>query len=311
MAGAQPPTLGDSIASMPRAIVHVGHHKTGSTSLQTTLVKERATLLAQDNIAVLPNSIPGGYWRGSKAGANVALCLGGQTNLWSQNTTCFNCTEVLHYFEEFLKDARRARRGIILSAEAFDMPRVAEKLAATLRGFESTIAIVHRPYFDWVRSIYTQVRKGLRPPMTLSEYVSADRIRDAAASLDVNSVSVYRRYAQHFSNVSMRPLGRGYVTDFMCLDVGANATCRKLKASPEVHMNVRGIDRRSIGKTSCMPASRKDLLWTVSVGIEAQAQALMGSPISFATVTEMLAELRTGFARAPYPVCADNSTDER
>jgi len=239
----------------------------------------------------------------AKAGANVAHCLRDPAD------TCCNCTKVLHYFEEFLEDARRARRGIILSSEAFDRPRVAEKLAATLRGFESTIAIVHRPYFDWVRSCYTEERsRGLRQPMTLSEYVSADRIRDAAASLDVNSVSVYRRYAQHFSNVSMRPLGRGYVTDFMCLDVGANATCRKLKASPEVHMNVRGIDRRSIGKTSCMPASRKDLLWTVSVGIEAQAQALMGSA---SNVTEMLAELRTGFARAPYPVCADNSTDER
>ena len=294
MAGAQPPTLGDSIASMPRAIVHVGPHKTGSTSLQTTLVLERATLLAQDNIAVLPNSIPGGTWRANKAGANVAFCLSGLA------TTCCNCTEVLHYFEEFLKDARRARRGIILSSEEFDKPRVAEKLAATLRGFESTIAIVHRPYFDWVRSLYTQMRRGLRPPMTLSEFVSADRIRDAAASLDINSVSVYRRYAQHFSNVSMRPLGRGYVTDFMCLDVGANATCRKLKASPEVHKNVRGIE--FIGNTSCMPASRKDLLWTVSVGIEAQAQALMGSA---SNVTEMLAELRTGFARAPYPVCAD------
>jgi len=262
--------------------------------LQTTLVLERATLLAQDNFATLPDSIPGGKWRADKAGANVAVCLGGQ------ETTHYNCTKVLHYFEEFLEDARRARRGIILSSEEFDRPRVAEKLAATLRGFESNIAIVHRPYFDWVRSLYTQVRSGLRPPMTLSEFVSADRIRDAAASLDINSVSVYRRYAQHFSNVSMRPLGQGYIADFMCLDVGARATCRKLKASPEVHANVRGV--RRIGNTSCMPASRKDLLWTVSVGIEAQAQALMGSA---SNVTEMLAELRTGFARAPYPVCAD------
>ena len=276
--------------------MHVGPHKTGSTSLQSTLVKERATLLAQDNFAVLPDRIPGGKLMSVKAGANVAFCL------WGQATKCCNCTKVLHYFEEFLEDARRARRGIILSSEEFDKPRVAEKLAATLRGFESTIAIVHRPYFDWVRSVYTNVRSKLRPPMTLSEFVSADRIRDAAASLDINSVSVYRRYAQHFSNVSMRPLGQGYVTDFMCLDVGANATCRKLKASPEEHRNVRGIDRRSIGKTSCMPASRKDLLWKVSVGIEAQAQALMGSA---SNVTEMLAELRTGFARAPYPVCAD------
>ena len=288
------PHPGDSIASMPRAIVHVGPHKTGSTSLQTTLVRERATLLAQDNLAILPDSIPGGTkWRTAKAGINVAVCLGGQ------ETTHFNCTKVLHYFEEFLEDARRARRGIILSSEEFDRPRVAEKLAATLRGFESTIAIVHRPYFDWVRSVYTQISSGSRPA-TLSEFVSADRIRDAAASLDDNSVSVYRRYAQQFSNVSMRPLGQGYVADFMCLDVGANATCRKLKASPEVHKNVRGIE--FIGNTSCMPASRKDLLWTVSVGIEAQAQALMGSA---SNVTEMLAELRTGFARAPYPVCAD------
>ena len=288
------PHPGDSIASMPRAIVHVGPHKTGSTSLQTTLVRERATLLAQDNFATLPDSIPGGNFGKSKAGANVAFCLRDQA------TTCCNCTRVLHYFEEFLEDARRARRGIILSSEEFDKPRVAEKLAATLRGFESTIVIVHRPYFDWVRSLYTQWRRRLRPPMTLSEFVSADRIRDAAASLDDNSVSVYRRYAQQFSNVSMRPLGQGYVADFMCLDVGANATCRKLKASPEVHENKRGVN--FIGNNSCMPASRKDLLWTVSVGIEAQARALMRSAPN---VTEMLAELRTGFARAPYPVCAD------
>ena len=274
--------------------MHVGPHKTGSTSLQTTLVQERATLLAQDNFAILPDSIPGGRWGSAKAGANVAFCLRGT------NDTRFNCAKVLHYFKEFLEGARRARRGIVLSSEEFDRPRVAEKLAATLRGFESTIAIVHRPYFDWVRSLYTQVRSGLRPPMTLSEFVSADRIRDAAASLDINSVSVYRRYAQHFSNVSMRPLGQGYVANFMCLDVGANATCRKLRASPEVRKNVRGV--AFIGNTSCMPASQKDLLWTVSVGLEAQARVLMGSA---SNVTEMLAELRTGFARAPYPVCAD------
>ena len=48
-------------------------------------------------------------------------------------------------------------------------------LAAALRGFETEVVVLHRPYFDWLRSMYSQNHL----PMSLEEF-AADRILDAA-----------------------------------------------------------------------------------------------------------------------------------
>ena len=47
-----------------RAIVHVGPHKVGSTSLQTVLEKGRGAL-ASDNFALCPSRFAGGHWTGA------------------------------------------------------------------------------------------------------------------------------------------------------------------------------------------------------------------------------------------------------
>ena len=108
-------------------------------------------------------------------------------------------------------------------------------LATELRGFNVTIVLTHRPYFDWVRSYYYQLRGSLRPPMALEEYVSTERILGAAAGRDQSSVAVYRRYAAHFTHVSMRRMGDGdgrYIADFVCTDVRAAAACRRTGFRP-------------------------------------------------------------------------------
>jgi len=274
------------LLSALRAIVHVGPHKVGSTSLQTALEKGRGTL-ASDNFASCPSRFAGGYWTGAKSCANVANCLSGSSPYG------INCTLVLTDFGKFLDGARRAGRSIILSAEKFDAPKMdIPSLAAALHGFETEVVVLHRPFFDWLRSMYSTIH----PPMSLEEF-AADRILDAASGRDSSSVAVYTRYSQHFRNVTMRGLAAGYITRFVCIDVRAKAFCRHLQTTPETHAN--GNKSVAYWHGGCMAADQKEFLWAVSAVIEAQAQALMAT----GEMPMNLTELRDRFAQAPYRVC--------
>ena len=285
------------LLSALRAIVHVGPHKVGSTSLQTALEKGRGTL-ASDNFALYPSRFEGGYWKGAKSCANVANCLSGSS------PHDINCTLVLTDFGKFLDGARRAGRSIILSAEKFDDPKMdIPSLAAALHGFETEVVVLHRPFFDWLRSLYSE----MHPRMSLEEF-AADRILDAASGRDtvawgrcsMSSVAVYTRYSQHFRNVTMRGLAAGYITRFVCIDVRAKAFCRHLQTTPETHARNGS---KSVaywhGGGGCMAADQKEFLWAVSAVIEAQAQALMATD----KMPMNLTELRDRFAQAPYRVC--------
>ena len=288
----------------PRAIVHVGPHKVGSTSLQAALQQHRDEF-ARDNFDLLPDRFKSGFFDGPKSGANVANCLSGKPR------GATNCTRVLDQLGRFLDHARRAKRGVILSSEEFDRPDVdMPALATALRGFDTTIVVMHRPYFEWLQSYYSE----LHPSLSLEEFASADRIVGAAAgeagwdqyctsarlyncTAPLTSVQLYNRYKQQFRSVRMSNLAEGYIRDFVCSIVQANATCRLLESARETHANT---ETGEFAYPGCMPARQKELLWTVSVGIEAQAQALIGPGLS----VQDLSALRDRFAQAPYRLCS-------
>ena len=288
----------------PRAIVHVGPHKVGSTSLQAALQQHRDGF-ARDNFDLLPDRLKSGFFDGPKSGANVANCLSGKPR------GATNCTRVLDQLGHFLDHARRAKRGVILSSEEFDRPDVdMPALATALRGFDTTIVVMHRPYFEWLQSYYSE----LHPSLSLEEFASADRIVGAAAgeagwdqyctsarlyncTAPLTSVQLYNRYKQQFRSVRMSNLAEGYIRDFVCSIVQANATCRLLESARETHANT---ETGEFAYPGCMPARQKELLWTVSVGIEAQAQAFIGPGLS----VQDLSALRDRFAQAPYRLCS-------
>ena len=288
----------------PRAIVHVGPHKVGSTSLQAALQHHRDDF-ARDNFDLLPDRFESGFWDGPKSGANVANCLSGKPR------GATNCTRVLEQLGDFLDHARRAKRGVILSSEEFDRPDMdMPALATALRGFDTTIVVMHRPYFEWLKSWYSE----LHPSLSLEEFASADRIVGVAAGEagrgqyctsvrlynctdPLTSVQLYNRYKQQFRSVRMSNLAEGYVRDFVCNIVQANATCRLLESARETHINT---EEGGFAYPGCMPARQKELLWTVSVGIEAQAQALIGPGLS----VQNLSALRDRFAQARYRLCS-------
>lgn len=279
-----------------RAIVHVGPHKTGSTSVQGTFDQLRRAkghlLETVDNFSLLPASIPGGFCKGGKVGSGVANCFSGRRK------PDINCTLIFDYFQQFLHGALLANRNILLSAEEFDNPDMDYGgLATALRGFDTTIVVVYRPYFEWLVSLYTQ----WRPHMPLEEFANYENISLAVAGSDRSSLATYKRYARHFRNVSLHNLTRGFIEDIVCNDVQAASSCHHLQTTPiEKHVNAnRKPSDWYTKRTGCMNASHMQMLWNVSVEFEVQAQAIMraGPPsLNFSW-------LRTRFDAAPYRPC--------
>ena len=268
-----------------RAIVHVGPHKVGSTSLQATLEKGREAL-QRENFLLCPNHFPGGNWVGQKGCANVAFCLSGRS------PRGINCSLVLRHFVQFLEVARQEGRGVVLSSEEFDHPAMNTSLLATaLNAFDTKIVIFHRPFFEWIQSMYAE----FRPRLTLEDF-AAKSLLNAAAGRDRSSLSVYSRYARHFRSVTMRHLS-GVITRFVCSDVRAKAFCRHLKRVPETHSN----HKRVVFGNGCMSSDQKELMWSVSVVMEAEVKRLMAPGES--SLSPNLTELRKRFVQAPYRLC--------
>lgn len=95
----------------PEAIVHVGPHKTGSTSIQIALLKIgplRDALTRRDGFHI-PLKVPGRYG-GHKAHANIAAAL------LSENATTHPAWV---HFLAHAKNAARAGRRLFISSENF------------------------------------------------------------------------------------------------------------------------------------------------------------------------------------------------
>ena len=144
----------------PMAILHVGPHKMGSTSVQAALATFHAEL-NEDGFSV--PSVTDGYQR-LYAAASYLRCPKGEVEPCPHMTCPLKCDdpEVQEGWDNLnmaLDDARAEGRGIILSAEDFDRPDVRVKeLFEALHGFNVTTVVMYRHYFEWIASVYGHLR---------------------------------------------------------------------------------------------------------------------------------------------------------
>ena len=154
-------------APLPRALIHVGPHKTASTLLQAGLLRHAHSLDTDGFALALSTRMLPGPHGGPKAGANLAHFLQGRVTNGS--------AAVWPAFTAFVADARRRRRGIILSAEDLDQgpsgwpgrppsPVDIPRLLRALRGFHITVLVAYRPFADWVASVHAETFLATRTP---------------------------------------------------------------------------------------------------------------------------------------------------
>ena len=142
------------------AILHVGPHKMGSTSIQVALAEFQDDL-SHDGFLV-PSLFDGA--QRLYAAASYLRCPEGVVEPCAFVTCPLRCNdrEVEQGWRDLLTaldTARSQGRSVILSAEDFDRPDVRVKeLFDALHGFDVRTVVMYRHYFDWIASVYGHLR---------------------------------------------------------------------------------------------------------------------------------------------------------
>ena len=143
----------------PKAVIHVGPHKMGSTSLQEFVFLE-SSILNEDRYQV-PLHVIAPTKHGPKAGATIAACYRGSLPPdLDQNQSDVGervgkppCTEAIREaFDRFASETAARGNHLMISSETFDTAYDTGGLASTLNAFDATIAVSYRPLFDWMQS---------------------------------------------------------------------------------------------------------------------------------------------------------------
>jgi len=170
-------------------VIHVGPHKTGSTTLQGFLVTNEAerfkVALNKDNyeVPIFP-SAP----RVRKNHSELVKCLQGKGH---------GCSNTFNYFESFVNNAAENGSNILLSSETFDKQDVnMTKLSNFLvPEYKIHVVLYYRRYYDWIHSVYNQVTKNRkfkkRGLYTFVEWLTQGTF---GRGTNIYSLATYNRY---------------------------------------------------------------------------------------------------------------------
>lgn len=267
---AAPPTFTTEAAAIPAdyepyAIIHVGPHKTGTTTMQRVLsLRATQTYLDRDGIRV-PNmtDLPGSYTE--NAPMNFAHCCiaawkkdGGEMN-WGQ------CFKVWTAFKPFVNEAYEKRNSIIVVGEDMDRRNIdIERMKWQLQPYKKIqVVVLYRRLHDWLPSWYNQIMS-----MYLPNYANMDERmpsyvewiqKNYKTFLSRHSSEVAKRYRTSFRKDNSDPTKNVTYTvkfmnfhdgkmleNFFCNVVpgrGANETCTAVKEDRlEMSVANRGVN---------------------------------------------------------------------
>jgi hypothetical protein len=213
----------------PLCILHVGPHKTGTTTLQELLSK-RASMLRYDGWHQLPQLPPGWagvrHFTGHKNGANLALYL--------QQARPNASQPVWKKFESWVNARARSGDSIVLSSEEFDRPSVhIAQLARVLAPFRTTVVVGHRLLYDWTFSVWREISGHYNGTMRTWIQQHGQSIHGFYTN------SVVRSYAWHFEDIRILDLTPTIANIFVCSHLRAPLTCASLSEDPPKSKNVR------------------------------------------------------------------------
>ena len=224
-------------AMRPRCVLHVGPHKTGTSSVQDALSLHTALLLKDGWHQPGGNQIAS-YGKHNSMGpknlANLAFFL-------RRPPRAINTSEpVWRSFETWIQKHAANSRDVVLSAEELSRPSVGnniELLASVLSPFRTTIVVGYRPFYEFLISYHKQFfRRG--PP--LARYMQGLNPRGWAGLTELFTLRVVQRYARYFDDIHIVPLDEGYMEAWMCSAfLSAPHTCSYVREHPPPKKNVR------------------------------------------------------------------------
>ena len=189
------PSKGNLLAddSRPRAVVHIGPHKTASTHIQVESCHHREALLQG-----------GWFWptctQCSKCTASHGLAFHLMND--SIGLQQYGCTDdEIGCFKKAL-DGRPPNTSIFISSEEFshfgNLEQI-EALSDLISDFRVTIVFFYRQKLDLLSSIFTEVNEHSPEPDTMRNYI----FKVSGSRPDMDVPQILSRFAQVFSRESI------------------------------------------------------------------------------------------------------------
>jgi hypothetical protein len=223
----------------PLAILHIGPHKTGSTTLQT-FTKKFVKELSQDGYEMPWVEIVGGW----ESQVQLATCF-----LKKQPPTAALVRPVPYPCDPRLVDAARKiserNRGILISSEALDRPDVNMTLLRDfLTPWDVTVVYVYRRFYSWMQSYHNQVGKTVQVLKALlanrTDYLHGNindlfyqEFTNHSTAEYVDRFTAAWKYQRVFHNLvvlNMHGKNTDLVQDFFCKAIPhAQNTCEAVK----------------------------------------------------------------------------------
>lgn len=263
-------------------VLHVGPHKTASTSVQFDLL-DQESVLGLDDWTILHSEQ---FWNVQEHKPhqvkNVAACYTGvklpHASVKDQADACSNWLN----FTAQLNGTEK----VVMSSEEFSLvDEQMAQLASDLSEFSTIIVTVYRPFYEWIASIYRQERSSFQwrkgpnesQMLPFSEWLTVPRMEEHVYEF---TTSVYKRYAANFSDVRMHILGPSLLAEIVCDDLHAKNTCDHCQASNMSVHNAKANYTQTSHTTAdgCLSSDILQKLLTMSIDLHREA---LGPAIKF------------------------------
>ena len=254
----------------PRAIVHVGPHKTGSTSLQIAILDSRNEL--QKDGYVL--SHVAGHFTTHKNLSNLAVYLRGARShkppgIWN--------TQTWPSFLEFL--SVHHNKGIVMSSEEFDVPNLdIAALKQALQEWNTQIVVTYRRYFEYLPSVFTEIKEKQMRSVQFVDWFEQDELSHYYTEL--HTYHVVKRYQRYFAD---DVLIMNLHDPSPWPDLNANFFCGFVHQAPHTCTAFR--DRAA--RVPSKHASPRQLIAYLELVLAAQEQGILGQSIDIHAIANL------------------------
>jgi len=252
-----------------RLWLHVGPHKTASTTIQKQLEAWQTSLTSDGWTWEDPAQF--GHIMNVRMTqiANVAECYLSSKSKWRDYTETI-CSDWLH----FLDQLKGTSKKVVMSSERFDQinDTSVAQLAFDLSHISTTIVMVYRPFYDWIASWYRQLKAHGQVELAFADWLSVSQMEYYAYNYSFTT-SLHSRYAAHFSDVKVHVMGPDMMTDIVCDDFNAANTCATSRKAKVMKLNVR----TKSSPHECLSSLQLQTLRTISIELHRAAYGIFAS----------------------------------
>lgn len=249
------PTCRFDPATEPYVVLHVGPHKTGTTSIQEFIYnsivgKDKKPFFAEDNFTIpLSRELPG-YYKDAGSPLNFAHCMIKNFKKDRGDMSAQWCNKIRSVLPKFMHKNYEAKRNILIVAEDFDRETIDHmRIQHYARPYKRIkVVATYRRLHEWLFSFYNQIIKAYARVYIANKTEFPSFVEWVGSEYDSitkqHTFAVMERYRNsgRFESIDVLNMHDGIelLENVFCNFLDTPATCRNVRDRKNVKIANKG-----------------------------------------------------------------------